>query len=146
MPVPILDVSTKLEITDRYLTWVEAQQISGLNDEEIIELKNLTNTVNDLITDEFSKIGLVNEDGKIEVGFDRERRLMLVDVLGTLDECRFTFDGLPVSKEIARVYYRDTAWYQGVEEAKKRDRQHWKEICTLSPEPLPPRWKSNCYA
>lgn len=141
LDAPILDVSTKLEITDRYLTWVEAQQISGLNDEEIIELKNLTNTVNDLITDEFSKIGLVNEDGKIEVGFDRERRLMLVDVLGTLDECRFTFDGLPVSKEIARVYYRNTAWYQAVEEAKNKDRQRWKEICRLTPEPLPPRLK-----
>lgn len=112
-------------------------------------MKNFTNTVNDLITEEFSKIGLVNEDGKIEVGFDQKRRLMLVDVLGTLDECRFTFpvcrdghgtgrDGLPVSKEIARIYYRNTAWYQATEVAKKKDRQRWKEICRLSPEPLPP--------
>ncbi|MDI6689484.1 MAG: phosphoribosylaminoimidazolesuccinocarboxamide synthase [Actinomycetota bacterium] len=138
---PILDVSTKLEITDRYLTWAEAQQISGLSDDEIIKLKNLTNTVNDIITEEFSKTGLVNEDGKIEVGFDQKRRLMLVDVLGTLDECRFTFDGLPVSKEIARVYYRNTAWYQATEVAKKKDRQRWKNICRLSPEPLPPKLK-----
>lgn len=141
LDTPILDVSTKLEITDRYLTWTEAQQISGLSDNEIIKLRNLTNTVNDLITEEFSKTGLVNEDGKIEVGFDQKRRLMLVDVLGTLDECRFTFDGLPVSKEIARIYYRNTAWYQAVEEAKKKDRQRWKNICRLSPEPLPPRLK-----
>lgn len=136
---PILDVSTKLEVTDRYLTWAEAQQISGLNDKEITELKNLTNKINDFITEEFSKIELVNEDGKIEVGFDRKRRLMLVDVLGTLDECRFTFDGLPVSKEIARIYYRNTEWYQAVEEAKKKDRQNWKNLCRLNPEPLPPR-------
>jgi len=139
LDTPILDVSTKLEITDRYLTWTEAQQISGLSDNETIELKSLTNTVNDLITGEFSKIGLVNEDGKIEVGFDGKRRLMLVDVLGTLDECRFTLDGLPVSKEIARIYYRNTAWYQAVEKAKKKDRQQWKNICRLSPEPLPSR-------
>jgi phosphoribosylaminoimidazole-succinocarboxamide synthase len=136
---PIIDVSTKLEITDRYLTWAEAQQISGLNDKEITKLKNLTNTVNDFITEEFSKIGLVNEDGKIEVGFDQKRRLMLIDVLGTLDECRFTYDGIPVSKEIARIYYRKTEWYQAVEEAKKKDRQNWKNICRLNPEPLPPR-------
>lgn len=141
LDAPILDVSTKLEITDMYLTWTEAQQISGLSDEEIIELKYLTSTVNDLITEEFSKIGLVNEDGKIEVGFDQKRRLMLVDVLGTLDECRFTFDGLPVSKEIARIYYRNTAWYQAVEEAKNKDRQRWKEICRLTPEHLTPRLK-----
>ena len=136
---PLLDVSTKLEVTDRYLTWTEAQQISGLNDTEITELRNLTNTVNTLITDEFSRIGLVNEDGKIEVGFNHKRRLMLVDVLGTLDECRFTFNGLPVSKEIARIYYRNTEWYQAVEEAKKKDRQNWKKICRLHPEPLPSR-------
>ena len=133
---PILDVSTKLEITDRYLTWTEAQQISCLSDNEIIELKNLTNRVNDLITREFSKIGMVNEDGKIEVGFDSERRLMVVDVLGTLDECRFTLDGFPVSKEIARIYYRNTAWCQAVEQAKKEDRQQWKNICESNPEPL----------
>ena len=141
LDIPILDVSTKLEITDRYLTWAEARQISGLSDNEIIKLKNLTNRVNELITEEFSKTGLVNEDGKIEVGFNGERRLMLVDVLGTLDECRFTLDGFPVSKEIARIYYRDTAWSQAVEEAKKEDRQHWKNICRLNPEPLPPGLK-----
>lgn len=134
---PILDVSTKLEITDRYLTWAEAQQISGLSDDEIIKLKNLTSAVNNLITEEFSNIGLLNEDGKIETGFDSRRRLILVDVLGTLDECRFTFNGFPVSKEIARIYYRNTPWYKEVEEAKKRDRQNWKSICKLTPDPMP---------
>ncbi|MDL1963532.1 MAG: phosphoribosylaminoimidazolesuccinocarboxamide synthase [Deltaproteobacteria bacterium] len=136
LDTPILDVSTKLEVTDRYLTWPEAQQISCLHDNEIIKLKNLTNRVNDLITREFLKIGMVNEDGKIEVGFDSERRLMVVDVLGTLDECRFTLNGFPVSKEIARIYYRDTAWCQAVEQAKKENRQQWKNICELNPEPL----------
>ena len=138
---PLLDVSTKLEVTDRYITWNEARAISGLTEVEINALKKLTNTVNDLITQEFSKIGLVNEDGKIEVGFDQQRRLMLVDVLGTLDECRFTFAGLPVSKEILRIYYRNTPWHQATEEAKTKDRQRWKEICAISPEPLPPLLK-----
>ena len=139
---PILDVSTKLEITDRYLTWTEAQKISGLSDSEIVESQRLTQTVNDLITQEFAKIGLINEDGKIEVGFDSERRLMLVDVLGTLDECRFTADGLPVSKEAARIFYRNTAWHEAVEQAKEKDRQHWKDVCSSGPEPLPHELKS----
>lgn len=138
---PFIDVSTKLEITDRYLTWEEAKRISGLNDDEISELKNVAKTINALITDEFSRKGLTTEDGKIELGFDMERRLMVVDVLGTLDECRFTYDELPVSKEIARIYYRNTDWYLAVEEAKKKDVQHWKEICKLSPQPLPERLK-----
>ncbi|MCK5115013.1 MAG: phosphoribosylaminoimidazolesuccinocarboxamide synthase [Candidatus Aegiribacteria sp.] len=138
---PIIDVSTKLEITDRYISWPEAGLISGLSDQEILDLKDLTRVLNNFISDEYSKIGLINEDGKIEVGFDSERRLMLVDVLGTLDECRFTLNGMPVSKEIARVYYRNTPWYQAVEEAKKADRQNWKKICRLQPEPLPSRLK-----
>lgn len=140
---PIYDVSTKLEITDRYMNWREAQQISGLNDKELAALKELTSTVNNLITQEFSKIGLVNEDGKIEVGFDLKRNLMLVDVFGTLDECRFTFEGLPVSKEIARIHYRNTPWNNAVEEAKKKDRQNWKEICELKPELLPSKLKES---
>jgi len=138
---PIFDVSTKLEITDRYMNWNEAKEISGLNDMEIGALKQLISMIDDMITDEFSRIGLINEDGKIEVGFDHERRLMLVDVLGTLDECRFTYEGLPVSKEIARIYYRNTPWYKAVEEAKEKDRQNWKEICTVNPEPLPTKLK-----
>jgi phosphoribosylaminoimidazole-succinocarboxamide synthase len=136
---PVLDVSTKLEVTDRYLSWEEARDISGMSGEEITALKELTNKVNDLITEEFARIGLVNEDGKIEVGYDQQRQLMLVDVLGTLDECRFSYHGMPVSKEIARIYYRDTPWHQATEEAKKKDRQRWKAICALAPDPLPPR-------
>lgn len=141
MDPPLLDVSTKLEVTDRYITWDEASEISGLSRVEIGELKKMTNTVNQVITREFSRIGLVNEDGKIEVGFDRQRRLMLVDVLGTLDECRFTCDDLPISKEILRIYYRNTPWHLATEAAKAGDRQRWKEICALVPEPLPSRLK-----
>ncbi|MBI4650949.1 phosphoribosylaminoimidazolesuccinocarboxamide synthase [Candidatus Desantisbacteria bacterium] len=142
---PIYDVSTKLEITDRYLTWDEAQKISGLSENELLELKNITDKVNKLITGEFAKINLVNEDGKIEVGFNPLRRLIVVDVAGTLDECRFTplgNTGLPVSKEIARIYYRNTVWYDAVCEAKQKDIQHWKEICREKPKPLPQKLKT----
>jgi phosphoribosylaminoimidazole-succinocarboxamide synthase len=139
---PIYDVSTKLEITDRYLTWQEAAEIAGLDEGEVAAVKEMAATVNRLITDTFLKIGLVNEDGKIEVGFDAERRLMVVDVLGTLDECRFTHQGMPVSKELARIHYRGTDWHRAVEAAKKVDRARWKEICGLGPEPLPPRLRA----
>jgi phosphoribosylaminoimidazole-succinocarboxamide synthase len=51
--------------------------------------------------------------------FDPERRLMFLDVESTLDKCRFTYQGVHVSKEIARDYYRRTEWYKAVEEAKR---------------------------
>lgn len=134
---PFIDVSTKLEITDRYISWAEAKAIARLDDTEIEALKETTRTVNAMISDEFRAIGLVNEDGKIECGFDMDRTIMIVDVLGTLDECRFTYHGLPVSKEIARIYYRDTKWHKAVEEAKRKDRLNWKEICACGPDHLP---------
>ncbi len=138
---PVLDVSTKLEVTDRYIKWDEARSISGLNKEETEELKDALNLVNEVITSEFSKIGIINEDGKIEVGYNSQRELILVDVMGTLDECRFTFNGLPVSKEITRIHYRGSSWHAATEEAKETNRAQWRNICALNPESLPPKLK-----
>ncbi len=134
---PIIDVSTKLESIDRYVTWEEARRICNLSNGEQEELKRRTLLINNLITEETQRFGLFNEDGKVEFGFDENRQLVLVDALGTLDECRFTYDGLPVSKEIARIYYRKTEWYREVERAKKIDRVNWKALVKSSPEPLP---------
>lgn len=134
---PIYDVSTKLEITDRYLTWEQAKEISNLSDDELVQMKKILSFVNELISKETQNLGLFNEDGKIELGFDENRNFVLVDALGTLDECRFTFEGLPVSKEIARIYYRKTDWFKEVEEAKKKDRVNWKSVVKSQPPKLP---------
>ncbi len=136
---PILDASTKLEITDRYLSWQEAQEISGLSDDEIKEVKETTSNINDLITVQAFQTGLVNEDGKVEFGYDQSRNLILVDILGTPDECRFTYAGMPVSKEVARIHYRKTDWYNKVEKAKKEDRANWKSLISSPPPKLPDR-------
>lgn len=136
---PIIDASTKLEITDRYLSWTEAQEIAALLDSEVAEIRNVTGRINQLISEHTSRVGLVNEDGKVEFGFDPDRQLILVDILGTPDECRFTYNSVPVSKEVARIYYRKTEWYQDVENAKKRDRAQWKNLVTKQPPNLPPQ-------
>ena len=136
---PILDASTKLEITDRYLSWREAQDISGLSDDEILEIKKVTSLINDLISTHASQAGLVNEDGKVEFGYDQDRNLMLVDILGTPDECRFTYSGIPVSKEVARIHYRKSDWYDEVENAKRKDRANWKSYISSPPPKLPVR-------
>lgn len=136
---PLLDVSTKLEASDRYINWEEAKEIAGLDEDEVEEIKRVALLIGELITAEAGKSGLVNEDGKVELGFDENRKLVVVDALGALDECRFTFRDVPVSKEVARIFYKDTAWYQEVEEAKKRDKIKWKEMVKQSPPPLPRR-------
>ena len=143
---PIFDVSTKLEEKDRYATREEAQKIAGLTDEEVEKVRAVLLKVDETITRIASKAGLENDDGKIELAFDPERRLMIVDVVGTLDECRFTYDGLHVSKEIARQFYRKTKWYRDVEEAKKRAEtegvRDWRKLCKSSPQKLNPALKT----
>jgi phosphoribosylaminoimidazole-succinocarboxamide synthase len=143
---PIFDVSTKLEEKDRYVTWEEAEKIAGLTSGEIVEIQDLLLKVDRLISELAARADLVNEDGKIELAFDSERKLMVVDVVGTLDECRFTYNGLHVSKEIARQYYRETEWYKDVEDSKKKaERQgteNWKKLVKTKPPKLNPKLRT----
>jgi phosphoribosylaminoimidazole-succinocarboxamide synthase len=137
---PIFDVSTKLEEADRYVTWEEARRIAGLTTQEVVAVKAVLSKVNDAISRIASHAGLENEDGKIELAFDDERRFMVVDVVGTLDECRFTYGGVHVSKEAARQFYKKTSWYGDVEEAKKaaekQGAKDWKALCKSQPPKL----------
>ncbi|MCK4730661.1 MAG: phosphoribosylaminoimidazolesuccinocarboxamide synthase [Candidatus Aenigmarchaeota archaeon] len=134
---PFLDVSTKLEETDRYLDWGEAQKLASLNNAEVDEIKTTLLNTNNLITKIAGKAGLVNEDGKIELAYNADGELMLVDVMGTLDECRFTYEGIPVSKEIAREYYRNSIWGNDVENSKRVAKEmgikDWRNLCRSDP-------------
>ena len=143
---PVFDVSTKLEETDRYVTWAEAKRIAGLTDKELEEIKAVLLKVDEAISGMASKAGLKNEDGKIELAFDENRELMIVDVVGTLDECRFTYNGVHVSKEIARQFYKKTSWFTDLEQAKKdgeaKGIQDWKSLCKSQPPRLDPKLKT----
>ncbi len=145
---PLFDVSTKLERTDRYISWDEAKRISGLSDKQLEKLREMMDELNKMISEEFLRIGLTNEDGKIEFAIDENGEICIVDVFGTLDECRFTYEGVAVSKEVARIYYRKSEWFEALNRAKEKDKQKFKEICERSPEKLPSDFKesiSNLY-
>ena len=126
-----------MEESDRYITWSEAQSIAGLTDEETVEIKAVLLETNGLITKIASRANLTNEDGKVELAFDPQRKLILIDAIGTTDECRFTYKGFHVSKEIARQYYRKTKWYRNVEKAKReadaKGIKDWKSLCKSQP-------------
>ncbi len=143
---PIFDVSTKLEETDRYLTWQEAQKIAGLTDLELEKIQAILLKVDETITEIALKAGLKNEDGKIELAFDENRELMVIDVVGTLDECRFTYEGVHVSKEVARQFYKKTRWYTDLEQAKKEAEAKgildWQSLCKSKPPKLEPKLKT----
>lgn len=136
---PVIEVSTKLEAIDRYVSWKEAEDIAGLSEQDLIKIKNIVSTVNELITEKAGKAGVVNNDGKIEFGFDENRELVITDVVGTPDECRITYNGIPVSKELIRSFYRDTIWFNELIRAKKKYKTEWKEHVDSIPPRIPDR-------
>lgn len=131
---PIMDVSTKLEPSDRYLTWEEARGIACLTGEEIEGLKRKALQVNGFLTKRAEEIGLLHADGKVEFAVSPERELVLVDVCGTLDENRFLHQGVHVSKQILRDYYKTTPWYGVIEKEKAEGKGHGQ---FTAPEKLP---------
>ncbi len=135
---PLFDVSTKLEEQDRYLGWKELLTLGIVDEKEVENIQETLHTVGNFIAKEAARIGLQNEDGKIEVALNRERKVVLVDVVGTPDESRFTYNGIEVSKEIARRFYRQTEWYQEIQEAKAKQPVGWKRLVKSTPPPLPP--------
>jgi len=139
---PILDVSTKLEETDRYLSWDEAREISNLDSDQIEEIKSMLSNVSNIITEETEKAGIINQDGKLEFAMDNRGFIMVVDALGTLDECRFLFNEIALSKEILRKYYRKSKWYKQVKKAKDKNAKDWKSLVKVEPELLPKKLKT----
>jgi phosphoribosylaminoimidazole-succinocarboxamide synthase len=139
LPKTIYNVTTKLEDGDRSLDWNEAQKIAQLSGTEVEELRYTMDIANKWITKVYNGIGLVNEDGKFEFGRDTAGRLMFVDVLGTLDECRFTYDGVQVSKEIIRQWYKKNQpeWVEEAERIKKSGIDNWREHVANKPKQLP---------
>jgi phosphoribosylaminoimidazole-succinocarboxamide synthase len=135
---PVVEWSTKLETTDRYITHKHAKDIAGLNDVEIKRLKDLVSIMAVRLKDIFAEVGVELWDGKFELAFadeldaDGNRKFMFVDSIGP-DELRLTYKGQQLSKENLRHCYRDSAWYEGVEKAKvladERGEKDWKKIC-----------------
>lgn len=144
--VPVVEFSTKLENTDRYLTYPEAQQLAALSAEEFRSLNAIARLVALRLKDCFAEIGIELWDGKLEFAFGAKNRngirdFMLVDSIGP-DELRLIRDGQHLSKEALRSFYRPTAWYAALEKAKvmakERGEKDWKKICTDELKSVPP--------
>ncbi|WP_336002206.1 phosphoribosylaminoimidazolesuccinocarboxamide synthase [Halorientalis halophila] len=140
LPEPVVEFSTKLEESDRYLDRGEADRIAG--DVDVDRLEDLALAVNEVVTDRAAEVDLVHEDGKIET-FYHDGEVLVADVVGTFDENRFSYDDQEVSKEVIRQYHKRTQseWVEAVSAAKDRakseDVADWKSLCERDPEPLP---------
>ncbi|MFO7991401.1 MAG: phosphoribosylaminoimidazolesuccinocarboxamide synthase [Thermoplasmata archaeon] len=130
MDPPIIDFSTKYEKFDRYFKNLnEVKEHTGFEDDMIDLIKEKAVEVNEFINERANELGWKHLDGKVEMALNGEGELMLADVLGTLDEDRFEYNGVKLSKQMLRNYYRGTEWAQKMEGAKDNDlpKDEWPE-------------------
>ncbi len=141
-PATCYDFTTKFEETDRTLTKKEAYSISGLEKHHFDYLKKYRNNVAPFISGRAKEIGFVDFDGKMEFTFSMYVRL--ADVVGTLDENRFFFNGRHVSKELLRQHHKvhQKGWVDAVNQAKKSAEEkgvrEWKQFVEIMPRNLEP--------
>ena len=112
LPKPYLEVSTKFEAFDRLLDRKEALEISNLREEELDAILDIVLKIDAIIETEAAKSGLIHVDGKKEFALGKDRKPVLVDSFGTLDEDRW-WDAeayakgeiVQLSKEFVRGHY-----------------------------------------
>jgi phosphoribosylaminoimidazole-succinocarboxamide synthase len=130
LPEPFLEVSTKLEKTDRLLEKTEALEISGLSSQEYEDAREVVLKIDEDIGRSVTARGLIHVDGKKELAFDEDRQIMVIDVYGTADEDRFwdkaryeSGEFVDLSKEYVRQYYRQTGYKDQLYEARDAGRE-----------------------
>ncbi len=130
---PIVEFFTKRESVDRPLTMAEAEKISGLSKEKLLDLKKATLKVAQWLKDFFAKRNLELWDGKFEWA-EKNNQWVLVDSIGP-DELRLLSPNskTQISKEFLRIHYRKTSWFKEMIEIKKSSSSQelkdgsWKE-------------------
>jgi phosphoribosylaminoimidazole-succinocarboxamide synthase len=142
---PVLQFFSKLESKDRLLTWQEATTIANLPAQQFEQLIELAIDTALALHVLFASHNLELWDGKLEFVLDcQSGQLLLADSVGP-DEVRLLYNGIHLSKEILRQYYRPTAWYKSLATARtiaaKNGQEDWQQICLeelkQSPQPLP---------
>ena len=131
---PVIELFTKLEPSDRRLTWTEAAVMSGLSATNFELMIELTYQIALALYVVFKQKGIQLWDGKFEFICDHssEQPVKLADSIGP-DELRLTYRGQHLSKELVRRLYRNSTWELAVKQAKvlaeERCTTDWKSIC-----------------
>jgi phosphoribosylaminoimidazole-succinocarboxamide synthase len=140
---PILELFSKLESSDRPLTLSEGLAISGLSAAQLQEVLFKTAWVAGYLKESCTKAGVELADGKLEWALT-ESGCILVDAIGP-DELRLLKNGVQLSKEFLRGFYRQTPWYQALKIAKQQANEKgvadWKRWVAEGPRPLPSEYR-----
>ncbi|MEV0589412.1 phosphoribosylaminoimidazolesuccinocarboxamide synthase [Nonomuraea sp. NPDC050310] len=124
-------------LVNRFLGPAEAQRLTGLDDRQFQGTREITLTVNEILTRHAREVSLSHCDGKLEYLLTGAARLVLADSPGTPDESRLMFDGVHCGKQILRDWYvthgHEVPVNALIADGVPRDR--WPR-----PKPLPPEF------
>ncbi|RAH15338.1 MAG: phosphoribosylaminoimidazolesuccinocarboxamide synthase [Methanobacteriota archaeon] len=127
LPEPYLEVSTKFEAFDRLLDREEALEISNLSGDELDNILKIVLEIDEIISREAKLRGLIHVDGKKEFALGKNRKPVLVDSFGTLDEDRWWdaksyVEGeiVQLSKEFVRQHYIETGHQPKLYDAREK--------------------------
>lgn len=140
---PVMECFTKLESTDRLVSFQEALQISHLEPQTLERVFLLSAWVSTWLRERFGRVGLALLDGKFEWAVQGES-LCLVDSVGP-DELRLRLKNdrelgrVSFSKEFLREQYQRSDWYQELLKVKRLHGQEksWRSL-VKSPVPRLP--------
>ncbi|GGU38487.1 hypothetical protein GCM10010289_69380 [Streptomyces violascens] len=102
---PFVEFATMLDDVNEYIDAAEAQRLTGLDDDRFQALRDVTVTVNRVLTEHARTVGLRHGDGKLEFVVAADGSLVLADSPGTPDESRLLFDGVHCGKQVLRNWY-----------------------------------------
>jgi len=141
---PVIEFFTKLESSDRLLSYQEAALTAALDQDEFVSLYATSELIALALYHVFMERGIQLYDGKVEAAVERSQglsKIVLVDSIGP-DELRLDYQGIQLSKEILRDFYRHTKWYQDIvtskAEAESEPGSKWQNICRNKLKSAPP--------
>lgn len=141
---PRIDYTTKLEAIDRPIEGTEVEELVSGSGCKVPELESFTLKAAEIMRAVLEKRGLELWDAKFELAFNKgSGEFQLVDAI-TPDEMRVTLKGMrkiSLSKEMLRLWLRQTPWFLEIQEAKKTGAENWKDSVRL-PQPNLGSWRS----
>lgn len=146
---PVIEFFTKLESSDRLLSYQEAALTAALDQDEFANLYAVSELIALALYHVFMERGIQLFDGKVESAVERSQgksKIVLVDSIGP-DELRLDYQGIQLSKEILRDFYRQTSWYQDITASKAQAESEpgskWQTICRNKLKSAPPPLSAN---
>jgi phosphoribosylaminoimidazole-succinocarboxamide synthase len=134
-PHPVIEFFTKLEGKDRLLNWQEASLLANLTPNQFEWLVEGSMDIALALHVLFAESKLELWDGKLEFileGSPSSGHFLLADSVGP-DELRLLHNGVQLSKEVLRQYYRPSDWAKAIPEAqniaKLSGQEDWQDVC-----------------